>query len=213
MNFNRRVWLLEHHAFVGDWIQIRQSLCDSLIIMVRLQNSTQRNKTKTCDDVNQFCFFKKYLFFFFFLLLTTSSKKKVVISTQKRLSKLSWSWNLCLNSESMFQKQMSRHLKNVCTMPSRSWFFLFPSVKTLRISLWNETVICSWWFFTYGSMEYVYERKIGFLDVLVLNILQSYTIWIMSRGTANLSFLVWLLSVESLLKSINSYWLNDMNLV
>jgi len=62
-------------------------------------------------------------------------------------------------------------------------------------------------------MEYVYERKIGFLDVLVLNILQSYTIWIMSRGTANLSFLVWLLSVESLLKSINSYWLNDMNLV
>lgn len=62
-------------------------------------------------------------------------------------------------------------------------------------------------------MEYVYERKIGFLDVLVLNILQSYTIWIMSRGTANLSFLVWLLSVESLLKSINSYWLNDMNLL
>lgn len=157
-------------------------------------------------------FFEEIIDFYYWEILERAFKKGGYF-TQKSWSELSWSWNLCLNSESMFQKQMSRHLKNVCTMPSRSWFFLFPSVKTLRISLWNETVICSWWFFTYGSMEYVYERKIGFLDVLVLNILQSYTIWIMSRGTANLSFLVWLLSVESLLKSINSYWLNDMNLV
>lgn len=123
-----------------------------------------------------FVFLRNTCFFFFFLLLTTSSKKKVVISTQKRLSKLSWSWNLCLNSESMFLKQMSRYPKNVsllCLLDHEFFCFLMFKCWVYLCQMNLQFAFGDFW---HGSMTYVYERKFGFLAfslLWTLNILQS----------------------------------------